>query len=112
MRRHRSRAGPRVVGFAWLPCGSRGPAWSGSSDMAKQALIIGGAGFLGTGVVKELQAAGWRVTSLGRGRKQNTVSGVNFIPADRQEPGALARAIEGQRFDLVVDCAAYQRPDA
>jgi len=80
--------------------------------MAKQALVIGGAGFLGSGIVRELQAAGWSVTSLGRGRKQNTVQGVDFIQADRKEPGALTRAVDGRRFDLVVDCAAYQQPDA
>ena len=80
--------------------------------MASQALVIGGAGFLGTGVVRELRAAGWQVTSLGRGRKQNTVEGVEFIQADRRQPGALARAIKERGFDLVVDCAAYQRPDA
>ena len=79
---------------------------------AKEALVIGGAGFLGTGIVRELQSAGWRVTSLGRGRKQNTVEGVDFLQADRTQPEALAGAIEGKRFDLVVDCAAYRGPDA
>lgn len=80
--------------------------------MAKEALVIGGAGFLGTGIVQELQRAGWAVTSLGRGRKRNTVPGVGFISADRAAPGALRAALEGRRFDLVVDCALYQRPEA
>ncbi len=80
--------------------------------MSQQALVIGGAGFLGTGIVRELHVAGWHVTSLGRGRKQNTVEGVDFIQTDRTQPGALASAIEGKCFDLVVDCAAYRRPDA
>jgi nucleoside-diphosphate-sugar epimerase len=80
--------------------------------MAKTALVIGGTGFLGTGIVRELRGAGWEVTSLGRGRKQNTVESVAFVQADRAQPGALAAALGGRTFDLVVDCAAYQRPDA
>jgi nucleoside-diphosphate-sugar epimerase len=80
--------------------------------MARHALVIGGTGFLGTGIVQELQQAGWTVTSLGRGNKQNTVEGVSFIQADRSEAGSLVQATGGQTYDLVVDCAAYQRPHA
>jgi nucleoside-diphosphate-sugar epimerase len=80
--------------------------------MAGQALVIGGAGFLGSGIVDELQAAGWTVTSLGRGNKPNRAAGVRFIQADRSHPGGLARILGDERFDLVVDCAAYRRPDA
>ena len=80
--------------------------------MAGRALVIGGTGFLGTAVGQELDRAGWEVTSLGRGRKQNTVERAALIVADRSQPGELARAIEGQTFDLVVDCAAYKEADA
>lgn len=75
--------------------------------MAGEALVIGGAGFLGRGIVNELRRAGWSVTSAGRGRKQNTVPGVAFVRVDRSQPGALARAFGDRRLDLVVDCAAY-----
>ncbi|MGH2352836.1 MAG: NAD-dependent epimerase/dehydratase family protein [Chloroflexota bacterium] len=77
-----------------------------------QALVIGGTGFLGTAIVRELQGAGCVVTSLGRGRKANTVEGVEFIQADRAEHGAMAAALGQRRFDLVVDCAAYRRAEA
>src|SRR5579859_3709194 len=80
--------------------------------MAGNALVIGGAGFLGTGVVRELKRAGWSVMSAGRGRKQNTVPDVAFMQVDRSLPGALQQAFGDRHFDLVVDCAAYQRPDA
>jgi nucleoside-diphosphate-sugar epimerase len=80
--------------------------------MSGRALVIGGAGFLGSGIVQELLAAGWSVTSLGRGNKPNQAAGVRFIQADRTQPGGLARVLGDERFDLVVDCAAYQRPDA
>ncbi len=79
--------------------------------MTRDALVIGGTGFLGTGIVRALRAAGWSVTSAGRGRKQQTVADVSFLQVDRAQPGALAQALGQQRFDLVVDCAAYQRPD-
>jgi nucleoside-diphosphate-sugar epimerase len=56
--------------------------------------------------------AGWSVTTLGRGNKANTLPQAEFVVADRAQPGALARALDGRTFDLVVDCAAYQRPHA
>ena len=80
--------------------------------MAGQALVIGGAGFLGTGIVRELVAADWAVTALGRGNTVNRVAGVDFVRADRTEEGALRQAVGERRYDLVVDCAAYRRPDA
>lgn len=80
--------------------------------MAQRALVIGGAGFLGSGIVQELLAAGWSVSALGRGNSPNRVADVRFIRADRTQPGGLAGILGNERFDLVVDCAAYQRPEA
>ncbi|HEX2513701.1 MAG TPA: NAD-dependent epimerase/dehydratase family protein [Chloroflexota bacterium] len=80
--------------------------------MPGKALVIGGAGFLGSGIVRQLQEAGWGVTSLGRGNKPNQVAGVEMLLADRDQPDALAGALEGRTFDLVVDCALYQAPQA
>jgi nucleoside-diphosphate-sugar epimerase len=80
--------------------------------MQQDALVIGGTGFLGTAIVRELLAAGWTVTSAGRGRKANTVPEASFIQVDRGEPGALGAALGRREFDLVVDCAAYRRADA
>ena len=80
--------------------------------MPPSALVIGGAGFLGTGVTRELLAAGYDVTVLGRGNKKLLVDGVPFLRADRSQPGALAQATATRRYDLVVDCAAYKEPDA
>ena len=80
--------------------------------MGRSALVIGGAGFLGTGIVRELVAGGWDVAALGRGNKPLLVDGVTFLRADRSQPGALGRATVGRTYDLVVDCAAYKEPDA
>ena len=82
------------------------------SRAAGSALVIGGAGFLGTGIVRELVAAGWHVTALGRGNKRLLVDGVPYVRADRSAPGALAQAVLGRTYDLVVDCAAYKEEDA
>jgi nucleoside-diphosphate-sugar epimerase len=80
--------------------------------MGWRALVIGGTGFLGTAIVRELLQAGWSVTTLGRGNKPNILPQAEFVAADRAQPGALAAALGGRTFDLVVDCAAYQRPHA
>jgi nucleoside-diphosphate-sugar epimerase len=80
--------------------------------MSKDVLVIGGAGFLGSGIVRELQAAGWSVTVLGRGNKQPSDPGTTFLRADRTQPGALAAAVGNRTFDLIVDCAAYKAEDA
>lgn len=88
------------------------PPYNPSADMGRTALVIGGAGFLGTGIVRELLTAGWDVTALGRGNKQLLVDGVPLLRADRSQPGALAQATANRTYDLVVDCAAYQAPDS
>ena len=80
--------------------------------MSKNALVIGGAGFLGSGIVRELGAAGWNVAVMGRGNKQLSDPGIAFLRVDRTVEGALAAAVGGQTFDLVVDCAAYKAADA
>jgi len=80
--------------------------------MGGSALVIGGAGFLGTGIVRELLAAGWDVTAMGRGNKPLLVDGVTFLRADRGQPGAIASSLGDRTYDLVVDCAAYKGVDA
>lgn len=80
--------------------------------MDKQALVIGGTGFLGAAVVRELREVGWDVTMLARGRRANPPEGVPLLIADRSEPGALAEATRGRDFDLVVDCAAFRQAEA
>lgn len=80
--------------------------------MEKQALVIGGTGFLGCAIVEELTKQGWEVSSLGRGNKPNRSAQTEFIQADRSIPGAIARVLKDRTFDLVVDCAAYKQMDA
>ena len=81
--------------------------------MPQSALVIGGAGFLGSGVVEELVKLGWSVTSLGRGTKSDSggAPGVPLVRADRTQVGAMSAALGSREFDLVVDCAAFTAPD-
>lgn len=80
--------------------------------MSGNALVIGGTGFLGTAIVRELHAAGWQATCLGRGRQANSFDDVPLLIADRSQPGELARVTRDYNFDLVVDCAAFKETDA
>lgn len=79
--------------------------------MSKYALVIGGTGFLGAAVVKELRDAGWETVILSRGQRGNPVQGATLLVADRSLPGELAAATRGRDFQIVVDCAAFQEAD-
>jgi nucleoside-diphosphate-sugar epimerase len=77
----------------------------------KTALLIGGTGLLGRGIHAELSAAGWRVSNVTRGA--GLPAGFHdSIIADRAVSGALAAALHGRAYDLVVDCAVYAAADA
>jgi nucleoside-diphosphate-sugar epimerase len=74
-------------------------------------LVIGGTGFLSGTVLREAQAAGHQVTILTRGRRL-TPPGVEALVADRGDRAAVAGALQGRRFDGVIDCIGYQPADA
>lgn len=73
---------------------------------ARDVLLVGGTGFLGGHVARALVADGHRVAVLSR-RGQPTTPGVETLRADRGDPAALAAALAGRRFDLVVDFLVY-----
>lgn len=73
--------------------------------MTKTALIVGGAGQIGRALARRLVEAGWRVRSAQRGAAPE-VAGVEAVTLDRDEPGALAAALNGG-VDLLVDCVAF-----
>ena len=73
-------------------------------------LLIGGSGFMGRHVARELCAEGHRVTVLSRG-KRDPVAGAVALTADRQDPASLAAALENQRFDVTIDFVAYDATD-
>jgi nucleoside-diphosphate-sugar epimerase len=78
--------------------------------MSRHALIIGGAGQIGSCAATSLLDAGWRVTLAGRGNKplpQDLLArGAESVTFDRQQPGALAQAVKNGA-DAVIDMVAY-----
>ena len=75
-----------------------------------EILLIGGSGFMGRHVARELLAAGHRVATLSRGRRPS-FEGVTFLTADRRDPRSLVQALEGRRFDATVDFLVYDSGD-
>jgi nucleoside-diphosphate-sugar epimerase len=71
-----------------------------------RTLLLGGTGLIGRPVCEALLARGHDVTVLTRGTLPSP-SSAHVFNADRHDPAALARALEGQRFDLTVDLLAY-----
>lgn len=71
-----------------------------------RTLLLGGTGLIGRPVCDALIAAGHDVTVLSRGTRA-VPEATHVFNADRHDPTALRRALEGQRFDLTVDLLAY-----
>jgi len=75
-----------------------------------RVLLIGGSGFLGRHVAAALREAGHAVTVMSRGARP-LPAGVEALVADREDRGALSRALEGGRFDLTVDFLVFDAVD-
>lgn len=65
-------------------------------------LILGGTQWLGRTLAAEALARGHRVTSLARGEAGAVPEGVEFVRADRSEPGAYAE-VATREWDAVID---------
>ncbi|MGK9171236.1 NAD-dependent epimerase/dehydratase family protein [Inquilinus limosus] len=82
---------------------------------ARRAFIVGGTGQIGRAVAAELLGRGWRVTIAARGGRPRPEDllrqGAEFVAVDRDEPGALAKAIGGGA-DAVIDTVAYDEGHA
>ena len=75
---------------------------------SKHALVVGGAGFIGSHVADGLLAAGWSVTvldDLSSGKRAQVPSAARFVQADVRSPEAAALVRDG-RFDLLCLLAA------
>jgi nucleoside-diphosphate-sugar epimerase len=79
--------------------------------MARTALIIGGSGQIGRAVARRLRTAGWRVIAAQRNPGEVTAADTETIILDRDQPGALAKAV-GQGVDALIDTVAYDERDA
>lgn len=86
-------------------------------SMAKQMLITGGAGFIGSNAAKYFAEKGYTVTFLDnlyrKGSQHNmewlrglNIPGMSFVQADILDAGFLNDLFAKQSFDVVLHCAA------
>lgn len=68
-----------------------------------QLLVLGGTHHVGRALVADAVARGWEVTALNRGATGVLPDGATRLVADRTDPEALRRALDGRRWDLAVD---------
>ena len=71
-----------------------------------RALVIGGAGFVGTAACKELMRRG--IETIAAGRKERPYGTfTSYVAFDRTDEDQLRRTLEGVRPDVVLDLACY-----
>jgi nucleoside-diphosphate-sugar epimerase len=72
--------------------------------------ILGGSGQIGLATASRIAEAGWTITVAHRGQRGGRFSGTarvaDVVGIDRQEPGALARALRSGA-DVLIDVTAY-----
>src|SRR5579859_2661446 len=81
--------------------------------MIDRALVIGGTHYFGRHLVQLLLDEGTGVTLATRGRAPDPFGQrVERIVVDREEPGALAKALAGRNWDVVFDQVSFSPDDA
>ncbi len=76
--------------------------------MKTSVLVAGGAGYIGSHMLKKLARAGYAITTvdnLSVGHRDAVLHG-DFVHADLLDRDAMARLFAGRRFDLVIHFAA------
>src|SRR5512145_452540 len=73
--------------------------------------VLGGTGFVGRHVTRQLVAAGAEVTTIARGTTASTGLAAQSLKADRADAGALVRALATAAPEVVIDMIAYQPRD-
>ena len=72
-----------------------------------RALVLGGAGFIGTAACKELMRRGVETVAAGRkDRPYGTFT--SYVAFDRQDESQLQNALESVQPDVVLDLACYE----
>jgi nucleoside-diphosphate-sugar epimerase len=74
-----------------------------------RALVLGGSVFVGKRLVRALQAAGYDdVTVLNRGKTPTQLpAGVEHLPADRTDMGAMRAALGDREWEVVYDVSGF-----
>ena len=73
--------------------------------------ILGGTGFIGQHVARQLGEGGAQVTTVERGITIGAVPNVRSLKADRNDANALARALAIAAPTVVIDMIAYRQED-
>jgi nucleoside-diphosphate-sugar epimerase len=76
-----------------------------------KVLFIGGTGIISTAVSRQAVERGIELTLLNRGRHHDNPPGSTGLNVDFHQPGQVRRALQDQRFDVVVDWIAYTEQD-
>lgn len=88
--------------------------------MTRRVLVTGGAGFIGSAVVRRLVRAGWDVLNVDKLTYAGNLASLNevhnspnyhFLQADIGDGGAMRQALDGFRPDLVMHLAAESHVD-
>ena len=74
-------------------------------------LLVGGTGVLSSAVVGEAQKKGLAVTMINRGHR-NIPAYVEHIKADKNDLTRLSSALDGRKFDAVIDFLCYTKEEA
>lgn len=76
--------------------------------MAKRILIIGGTRNMGYYLSRRLVDAGYDLTLLNRGiTRDDLPSSIHRLHVDRKNHKQMRRALQGKRFDVVIDFVLY-----
>jgi len=73
-------------------------------------LVVGGAGYIGSHCVRQLQAAGHRPVVLDNlvfGHRKAVAPEIPFYEGDLGDPGVVAPILNGEQIDLVMHFAAF-----
>ena len=73
--------------------------------------VLGGTGFIGRHVTRQLAEAGAEVTTIQRGITASADAPAKSLEADRRDVTALARALATAAPAVVIDMIAYQARD-
>jgi nucleoside-diphosphate-sugar epimerase len=73
-------------------------------------LLIGGNGFIGSGVAKYFSERGHRITSVSRTSRPAS-GNIESVAADRMNASSFSAAIGSRAFDIAVDLTAYKKAD-
>lgn len=75
-------------------------------------LVVGGTRYFGIPMVNALLTKGHDVTIATRGNAKVDFEGeVNYVTLDRMDSSSVKRALENQKFDVIIDKIAYSSND-